>query len=152
MLPPRATLPTIPLPGESTLSSSSTTTVSGPGTTVGPPFIAVPSFGTCAMPLKPPSDEPIESVITRLGKRAKKRSFTGAENSAALELTASSELVSHRFGLASSVSINGRAIASPVIMMAFAFSRSIESHTPSASNRGVSITVLPLNIMPSIPH
>src|SRR3954471_4946756 len=98
MFPARATLPTTPLPGASTFNSSSTTTVSGPGVTVGPPFIAVPPLATCARPLNPPADEPIESVITRSGKCVKKRSLTGAENNAALDDTASSELVSQRDG------------------------------------------------------
>ena len=45
---------------------------------------------------------------------------------------------------ASSASISGRPIASPVIMIALTFSRSTVDHTSSASNFGVSTTVLPL--------
>ena len=43
-------------------------------------------------------------------------------------------------------------MASPVIMIALAFSRSTVDHTSSTSNLGVRTTVLPWNIMPSIPH
>ena len=48
--------------------------------------------------------------------------------------------------------MSGRPIASPVIMMALAFSRSTSRHTSSGSNFGVSTTVLPWNSIADMPH
>ena len=70
MLPPRATLPTCPSPGVRGLRSSSTTMTSAIGDTRGRPPEEPPvglSLLTAERPLKPPSDDPIESMIIRFG-------------------------------------------------------------------------------------
>ncbi len=86
----------------------------------------------------------MESTMRRFGNAAKNRSFTGTENRAALELRANSDDRSHRSGsAASSASIIGRPMASPAMRIELAPSASTSRHASSASNRGISTTVLP---------
>ena len=89
MSPERAILPMVPEPGTTGTRSSSNTTVSPSTLTVGPLFMAVPPLVMVAMPLLPDSEEPMASTITMLGRWRKNSSLTGAENSAAEEVTAS---------------------------------------------------------------
>ena len=63
----------------------------GTGFTVGPPFMAVLPGVTMTSPLLPDSDEPMASVITRLGRCSKSCSFTDGENTAALLLMPTSD-------------------------------------------------------------
>ncbi len=147
MLPPRATRPMTLEPGSTIFNSSSSTTVSAPGETVGPPpFMAVSSLATMRMPVKPLSVAPIESVRIRLGKRSRKRSFTVGENTAALELrlmkherSSSSPAVS----ISSSASMRGRPMASPTMRMELIRCRSTWRHTSWASNFSTSTLMLP---------
>ena len=60
-----------PEPGCTGFRSSSSTTVSFIGVTVGPPFMAVLSLPTVTMPFIPLSVAPMESVITRFGNRSR---------------------------------------------------------------------------------
>ena len=96
-------------------------------------------------PLKPPSVEPIESVMIRSGKRSRKRSLTDWEKRAALELTEIRLEASQRPASASSASIIGRATASPVMITELMPWASTRSHTPSASNLDTSTIVEPMN-------
>ncbi len=91
MSPERAILPMTPEPGSTGSRFSSKTTVSPSRRTVGPLFMAVLPAVTTVMPLLPPSDDPMASVITRLGRCSKNWSLTGAENSAADDTTANSD-------------------------------------------------------------
>src|SRR5262245_383441 len=106
--------------------------------------MAVLPASTTTMPLAPPSDEPTASVITRLGNRSRYWSFTDGENTAAVD---DSEMIDDRsrllLGSSSRASINGRPMASPVIMIAFTFSSSISSHTRWGSKVGTSTTLWP---------
>ena len=91
MSPERAILPIVPDPGSTSRRFSSNTTVLPSTLTVGPLFIAVPPLVMVAIPLLPDSEEPTASVITRLGKWRKNSSLTGAEKSAADDVTASKD-------------------------------------------------------------
>ncbi len=91
MSPERAILPMTPDPGSTGARSSSNTTVLPSRCTVGPLFIAVLPLVTTVMPLLPPSEEPMASVMRMLGRWSKKSSLTGELNSAADDTTASSE-------------------------------------------------------------
>ncbi len=85
-------MPITPDPGTTGFSSSSKTTVLPSTVTVGPLFMAVSPLPMVAMPLLPDSEDPTASTMTRFGKCSKKASFTGAENRAADEVTARSEV------------------------------------------------------------
>ena len=91
MSPERAILPITPEPGSTSSRFSSKTTVPLVDDTVGPLFMAVPPGLIMEMPLLPPSDEPMASVMTRLGKRLKKASLTAGEKRAAVEVMPKSE-------------------------------------------------------------
>ena len=97
------------------------------------------------IPLKPPSVDPIESVMIRFGNRSRKRSLTDWLNRAALDDNATRLDASQRSGSASRASISGRPIASPVINMALMPCASTRSQTASASNLGSSTIVVPMN-------
>ena len=91
MLPERAIFPITPEPGSTRLSESSNTTVSPSDVTVGPLLMAVSPGFTWVIPLLPDSDEPMASVMTRLGKWRKNSSLTDGENSAAVDVKPMSE-------------------------------------------------------------
>ena len=153
MYPLRATLPMVPEPGSTGRRSSSSTVVPVTGVTVGPPRMAVLPGSTTTMPLAPPSDEPTASVITRLGKRSRNWSFTDGENTAAVD---DSEMIDDRsrflLGSSSRASINGRPMASPVIMIAFTLSSSTRRHTWWGSKWGTSTTLWPTKLWPITAH
>ncbi len=118
MLPPRASLPTTPVPGGSGLRSSSSTTASRPACTVGPPppWVAVWPLVCTAMPFIPLSDEPMASTMMMLGSRSSICSFTVGEKIAALDESTNSDDRSQLSGRSWSTSTSGRAMASPVII------------------------------------
>ena len=64
---------------------------SSPSLTRGPPVLCSLSLVTMPMPMKPVSDEPIESVITELGSSSRYWFLTVCENSAALLDTAKTD-------------------------------------------------------------
>ena len=66
---------------------------SGPAVTVGPPRCSS-SAPTNAMPAKPVSVEPIASLMNTLGSALVHACLTAGENSAAVELSDTSEEVS----------------------------------------------------------
>ncbi len=138
-----------PNPGPTSSRSSSSTTVSSPGDTVGPPpFMAVSSLSTVRMPVKPLSVAPIESVRTRFGNRSRKRSFTVGEKTAALELRLrrlDRSISSPAASISSSASISGRPIASPTISTELTPLRDTTRHTSWASNLSTSTLRLPWN-------
>ena len=68
MSPERAILPMTPEPGSTSSRSSSNTTVPPSRCTVGPLFMAVLPAVTTVIPLLPPSDEPMASVISEVGQ------------------------------------------------------------------------------------
>ena len=90
--------------------------------------------------------------MTRVGKRAKKSSLTDGENVAALLLRAITDDVSHFASGAFSASINGRPMASPVIMSELTRSCSTKSHTFRASNLGMRTILLPTKLCPMTAH
>ncbi len=83
MLPFFAMTPRTPEPGLTSLPSSSSTTVRWSIVTRGPPMWCSP-LATMLVPPKPVSDEPIESVITRLGSSSSSFSLMLVENNAAV--------------------------------------------------------------------
>ena len=83
MLPFLAMKPRTPEPGLTSLPSSSRTTVRWSIVTRGPPLCGA-SLATMLVPPKPVSDEPIESVMTRLGSSSSNFSLMLGENSAAV--------------------------------------------------------------------
>ncbi len=101
------------------------------------------------MPPKPVSEEPIESVMMRLGSSSRNFSLMLVENSAAVLASRNSDrqVVGRcpRPDAASSASSNGRAIASPVKNSRFTLCSWMVRHTSSASNSGVSTVVWPEN-------
>ncbi len=138
-----------PEPASTMLSSSSSTTVSAPGVTVGPPpLLAVSSLDTWRMPVKPLSVAPVESVSTRFGKRSRNRSFTVGEKTAALELRLMKlerSISSPEDSSSSSASISGRAMASPTMSTELTPLRATTRHTSWASNFSTSTLRLPWN-------
>ena len=123
------------------------------GATVGPPFIAVLPFSTTMMPLAPPSDEPMASVSTTLGKRSRNWSLSDGENTAAVDDSDSSDDRSRPLlGSSSRASTSGRAMASPVIISELAFSSSTSRHTSWGSNWPMSTTLLPWKLCPMTAH
>ena len=153
MYPLRATLPMVPEPGSTGRRSSSRTAVPDTGVTVGPPCMAVFPGSTTTMPLAPPSDDPMASVITSLGKRSRNWSFTDGENTAAVD---DSEMIDDRsrflLGSSSRASINGRPMASPVIMIAFTFSSSTRCQTWWGSKCGHEHDLVPTKLCPITAH
>ena len=110
--------------------------------TRGPPDWVTP-LATMLVPPKPVSEEPIESVITRLGSNSQNRSLRLGENSAAvLDSRNSAE---RSYSPDSSASSNGRPMASPVKNSRFTLCFSTVRHTCSASNSGASTLVCPAN-------
>src|SRR6516225_5507033 len=79
MSPDRAILPMTPEPGSTNSRLSSKTTVSPRRWTVGPLFMAVLPAVTTVIPLLPPSEDPMASVITMWGRCSKNWSLTGRE-------------------------------------------------------------------------
>jgi hypothetical protein len=86
-----------------------------------------------AVPLKPPSDEPTESVSTRLGKCSLNCAFTDGEKTAAVLERATSDDRSRPARARGSSSARGRPIASPVTIITFTRSRSMSSQIFAAS-------------------
>ena len=108
--------PRTPDPGTTSLPSSSSTTVVLSIVTRGPPVWDSP-FATMLVPPKPVSDEPIESVMIRLGSSSSSFSLMLGENSAAVLANRNSDDRSYSLPAcwwASRASSSGRAIASPV--------------------------------------
>ncbi len=146
MSPERAMRPTTPEPGFTSSKSSSKTTVPPVEVTVGPLFMVVPPGLIIEMPLLPPSDDPMASVMTRLGKCSKNWSLTEGEKRAAVEVTPKSDDRSYEPVPSSSASIRGRPMASPVIMTMLTRSCSTSRHTTCGSKRGTSTTRLPTKL------
>ena len=92
------------------------------------------------------------SVITRLGRRSKNWSLTGALNSAAEETTATREERSWVVPTSSSDSINGLPMASPVIMTELTPSFSTRSHTSWGSNLAIRTIFEPTKLRPITAH
>ena len=79
-------------PGSTGRSSSPITIVSGPRATLTRPVaLAVLPFSTSRMPLNPLSDDPTASLMNRFGRSSKNWSLTTGENTAAVELMATSD-------------------------------------------------------------
>ncbi len=76
-------MPRTPEPGTTSLPSSSSTTVFLSMVTRGPPVCDCP-LATMLVPPKPVSEEPIESVMIRLGSSSRNFSLMLVENSAAV--------------------------------------------------------------------
>ncbi len=93
------------------------------------------------------------SVTMRFGNRSMNCSLTEGENSAAV-LDSETHVERSRAGLpgSSSASSSGRAIASPVIMIACTPSSEISSNTVLGSNWGRSTILLPTKLPPITPH
>ncbi len=112
-------------------------------------------FFTIEIPLPPPSDDPIASVMTKFGKLSRNSSLDACEKSTALDETAKSDdtsgAVLFSFMVLNSSS-KGRAMASPVIMRRFTFSFSTVRHTSSALNFARSTLVLPTKLWPMMLH
>ena len=106
----------------------------GTGDTVGLPAWRC-ALLTTTIPLAPPSDEPMASVITTSGKRSRNWSLSEGEKMAAVEDSDRIDDRSRlRLGSSSRASTSGRAMASPVIMIELAFSASTRRHTSCGSN------------------
>ena len=75
MSPDRAIFPITPEPGFTSSRFSSNTTVPPVEDTVGPLFMAVPPGLIIEIPLLPDSDDPMASVMTRLGNWREERVF-----------------------------------------------------------------------------
>ena len=148
MWPRLAMMPRTPEPGATSLPSSSSTAVFLSIVTRGPPVCDWP-FATMLVPPKPVSEEPIESVMMRLGSSSRNFSLMLVENSAAVLASRNSER-QVVLGLpcswwASSASSSGRAIASPVKNSRLTLCSWIIRQTSSALNSGASTTVWPEN-------
>ncbi len=154
MLPPRASLPTSPVPGSSGRSSSSSTTASRPAFTVGPPalWLMTSSLVMTTMPFMPLSEDPMASTMMMFGSSSNMRCFSEGEKIAALDDSTNSDERSHRSGSRSSASVRGRAMASPVMTSVETRSRSTASQIASAENLGTNTTVLPSKKKRSAPH
>ena len=107
---------------------------------------------TTVMPLLPPSEDPMASVITRLGRRSKNWSLTGAEKSAADDTTASSDERSCSVPSSSRDSISGLPMASPVIITEFTFSSPTRRHTSCGSNLAIRTILAPTKLCPMTHH
>ena len=90
MWPHLAMMPRTPEPGTTSLPSSSSTTVFLSMVTRGPPVCDWP-LATMLVPPKPVSEEPIESVMIRLGSSSRNFSLRLVENSAAVLASRNSE-------------------------------------------------------------
>ena len=108
---------------------------------------------TTVIPLFPPSEDPMASVITRLGRWTKNWSLTGAENSAADDTTASErrEVVVGAPG-SSSDSISGLPMASPVIITEFTCSSPTSRQTSWGSNLAIRTIFEPTKLWPMTHH
>ena len=89
-----------------------------------------------AVPLNPVSEEPRESVMTRLGSFCLSWAFNEGEKIAAVLAKATSDEVSKSSNDSVSRSASGRAMASPVMYKTFARSRPTILQTSSASKWG----------------
>ena len=127
------------------MSRSSSTCSCFTGETVGPPLVWLP-LTTTVYPVPPPSDDPMASVTTRLGKVSRYWSFSAEENSAAVEDRANNEVMSYDGPLVRYSSISGRAMASPVIMIRLIFSSAMVRQASAASNFERKTTFEPMKL------
>ena len=145
MLPFLAMKPRTPEPGWTSLPSSSRTTVRWSMVTRGPPLCGA-SLATTLVPPNPVSEEPIESVMTRLGSSSRNFSLMLGENSAAVVASRNSDDRSYSLPLLlvrQQRSSSGRAMASPVKNNRFTLCLWIVRQTSSALNSGASTVVWP---------
>ena len=140
-----------PDPARPVRGALSSTTVPPRRWTVGPLCMAVLPAVTTVIPLFPLSEEPMASVMRRWGSRAKNRSFTGDENSAADDTTATSDERSWCAPGSSSDSTSGLPMASPVIMTELTRSSPTSRQTWWGSNLAIRTMREPTKLWPITP-